>query len=122
MRNKAVLILLGVFFAALSGTAAARDNISFSLSLGVPGYAYAPPAPAYYYPPPHPRVYYAPAATYYAPPATVYYAPPAPVYYAPAPWAAREYRGHRGHHRGWQTHHKLDDEHRGHRGQHRGWD
>lgn len=110
MRNKAVLILLSVFFAALSGTAAARDNVSFSLSLGVPGYAYAPPAPAYYYPPP--RVYYAPpVATYYAP-ATVYYAPPAPAYYAPAPWALRGYggygghHGHRGHHRGLDRHHR----------------
>ena len=65
----------GALLAGLSGVAAARDNVSFSLSLGVPAYApyvappapvyYAPPAPVYYAPPPPPRVYYAPAPVVY---------------------------------------------------------
>jgi len=81
MKNKVAMVLLGVFFAVLSATASARDNVRFSVSIGVPGYVYdAPPA---YYPPPR--------LVYYAPPAPVYYAPPPVVYYAPAPW------GHRGH-------------------------
>ena len=49
------LVIGGALLAGVTGTAAARDNVSFSLSLGVPAYEYAPP------PPP---VYYAPSAYY----------------------------------------------------------
>jgi hypothetical protein len=81
--NWKVCILAGAMLAGLSGTAAARDHVNFSLSFGVPAPVYyAPPAP----------VYYAPEPAYYAPPA-VYYAP-APAYYAPA-WGHRH--GHRHH-------------------------
>jgi hypothetical protein len=61
------LAIGGAMLAGLSGTAAARDHVNFSLSFGVPAYTYAP-APVYYAPP-APVVYYSP--------------PPAPVYYAP---------------------------------------
>ena len=83
--NWKAYLLAGAVLAGVSGTAAARDHVNFSLSFGVPAPVYyAPPAP----------VYYAPAPVYYAPPApVVYYGPPAPayVYYGPR---------HR-HHRHW---------------------
>ena len=90
MKITSTAILLGTLLATLSGAAAARDNVSFSIYVGAP--AYVAPAPVYYYPPPQ--------AVYYAPPA-VYYAPPA-VYYAPRPWPVVRYVGwHNGyrHHR-----------------------
>ena len=62
----------GAVLAGLSGTAAARDHVNFSLSFGVPAYAYAP-APPVYYAPPAPVVYYSPEPVYYAPPARGYY-------------------------------------------------
>jgi hypothetical protein len=74
------LVVAGAVLAGLSGVAAARDNVHFSIAFGVPApvvVAPAPvyaPAPAYYAPPP---TYYPPAPTYY--PQTVYYAPQ-PVY------------------------------------------
>jgi hypothetical protein len=86
------LIVGGVLLAGASAPAMARDNVSFSVSLGVPFYAapaYVAPAPVYYAPPP-PVVYYRPA------PAPVYYAPPAwgvTVYSAPG-WRHHHYRGH----------------------------
>ena len=89
-----------------AGTAQARDNVSFSLGIGVPGVAvgvsnYYPAYQQPYYAP----VYQQPAPVYYAPapvyvrPAPVYYAPP--VYYRPAPryYGPRGY-GHGGHGRG----------------------
>jgi hypothetical protein len=83
MKRTFSLLLAAAGLAALSGSAAARDNVSFSLSIGAPtyGYSYAPP-PAYYSPPP----------VYYTTPAPVYYAPR--PYYAPAPVVV--YRDHRG--------------------------
>ena len=81
----AALALASLGFA---GAAQARDNVTFSVGVGVPGVqvgvtnAY----PVYQQP-----VYVQPAPVYYPPPAPVYYAPrpvyvrPAPVYYAPAP-------------------------------------
>jgi hypothetical protein len=68
------LIIGGALLAGISGTAAARDNVSFSLSFGVPAYTYVEP---------YPSAYYAPSAYYYDPP--VYYAAPPVVYYNPAP-------------------------------------
>jgi hypothetical protein len=91
------LIVGGAVLAGLSGTAAARDHVNFSLSFGVPAYTYAPPAPAYY-------GYAAAAPAYYdyAPPVVYYSPPPARVYYAPA-WG---YRYDHGRHRGWDRHHQ----------------
>ena len=84
MKNKWTVFLAGALLAVLSGTAAARDQVSLSFSFGAPAVAYVAPPPVYYYPPP-----------------VVYYAPP-PVYYAPAPWAIRVDAGH---HWGWNRHH-----------------
>ena len=90
MKNKLTLVLLGACFALLSAGASARDNISFRLSIGTPGYVYDAPPPAYYYPP---------QVVYYAPPPPVYYVPPPRIYYAPV------LRGHRhGHGRGHRHH------------------
>ena len=72
MKNKWTAFLIGTLLATLSGTAAARDHVSSSISVGAPRVAYLAPAPVYYYPPPQ----------------AVYYAPPV-VYYVPAPWAVR---------------------------------
>ena len=73
MKNRLqALILGGALLAGASVPAMARDNVSFSLSFGVPAYTYyAPPPPVYYAPPP-PVVYYRPAPAYYAPPAVVF--------------------------------------------------
>jgi hypothetical protein len=94
MNNKLRIALSAAALAAAalaSGTAAARDNISFSISFGTP---YVP-APAYVY---------APAPVYFHPPPVVYarpvYAPPRVVYYNTPPGHARhwdKHRGHRGH-------------------------
>jgi hypothetical protein len=89
--NWKALILGSALLAGVSGTAAARDNVHFSLSFGAPAYTYiAPPPPVVYYAPP-PVVYYRPA--------------PQPVYYAPPAWGvtiSSGYRGwdgrHHGHH------------------------
>ena len=92
--NWKAVILAGALLAGLSGTAAARDNVSFSIGFGVP-------APVYVAPPP--PVYYAPAPVYYAPPEPYYYAP---AYYAPAPAVVyygagwRHRHGHHGHRHG----------------------
>jgi len=75
---------------AISGTASARDHVSFGLSIGVPAPVYVAP-PAYYAPPP---VVYAQPQAYYAQPQG-YYAPPAPVY--PYPYGYG-YRGREWHH------------------------
>jgi hypothetical protein len=93
--NWKVLIIGGALLAGLSGTAAARDNVSFSLSFGVPAYTYAPPPP----------VYYAPRAYYYAPPPVVYYNP-APVYYSQPAFGFTVRDGHRPGHRQWQGHNR----------------
>lgn len=88
MKNKRTAFLIGTLLATLSGMAAARDHVSFSISVGAPRVAYIAPAPVYYYPP-----------------QAVYYAPPA-VYYIPAPWAVRVDAGqHRSRHN-WHRHHR----------------
>ena len=85
------LLAAGLALAALSGTAAARDNVRFSISIGAPAPIYAP-APAYIYERP---VYYSAPPVIYAPPRVVYYPAPS-YYYAPPP-------GHYGHrHHGWR--------------------
>lgn len=72
------LLAAGLALAALSGTAAARDNVSFSISIGVPVPVHAP-APAYIYE--RPVFYSAPPVVYAPAPRVVYY--PAPSYYGP---------------------------------------
>jgi hypothetical protein len=98
--NWKTVILAGALLAGLSGTAAARDNVSFSIGFGIP-------APVYVAPPPPPPVYYRPAPVYYTPPA--YYAPaPAVVYYEPG-WSYGYAYGHghrHGHHRHHHRHHR----------------
>jgi len=83
--------------AAASIPASARDNVSFSLSIGTPAYAYGPP-PVVYYPAPvyyeRSRVYYAPAPVYYGPPA-VYYSRPGRDYAPRRDWAR--------HHKHWDN-------------------
>jgi hypothetical protein len=74
--NWKAYLLAGAVLAGVSGTAAARDHVNFSLSFGVP-------APVYVAPPPAP-VYYSPEPAYYAP-------PPAPAYYGPAYYSAGFY-------------------------------
>ena len=89
------LIIAGALLAGLTGTAAARDNVSFSLSFGVPAYTYyAPPPPVYYAPP-----------AYYAPPPAVYYNP-APVYYAQPAFGFTVRDGHRHGYRHGHRHHR----------------
>lgn len=74
MNRKLAAFLAGAQIAAMSGAAVARDSVSFSLSIGVPGYAYVAPVPVYY-----------PSAVYYATPTvSFYYVSPA-VHVAPAP-------------------------------------
>ena len=93
MKTNWKVLIAGALLAGLSGTAAARDNVSFSIGFGVPAPVYvAPPPPVYYAP--------APAYTYYAPP-VAYYAPPPPVVYYGAGWGHRYGHGHHrhGHHR-----------------------
>lgn len=103
--SKLAVVGFGVALAASAGVAQARDNVNWSIGIGVPGvvvgasnsyypgYAYRAPAPVYYAPPP---------PVYYAPPRPVYYAPP--VVYSPPPYYGGRYyrdrddrRGHRHH-------------------------
>lgn len=88
MRKRLALMATGAVLAAASGTALARGDVSFGISIGVP----VAPAPVYVAPPP----------VVYAPPPRVYYAP-APVYYAPAYYYQApvvKYKHHR-HHKHW---------------------
>jgi len=84
--------------AAMSGTATARDNVSFSISFGTPAPVYAQ-VHAYSHPQP---VYYAPPRVVYVQPRVVY-AQPHVVYY-PAPQYAAKSRGHGGN-KHWNRHH-----------------
>lgn len=105
--GKLAVVGLGFALAASAGVAQARDNVNWSVGIGVPGVVVGASNgyPAYSY-----GAYSAPAPVYYAPPPPVYYAPPRPVYYAPpvvySPPAAYYYRdrddrrGHRHHRHG----------------------
>lgn len=87
-RTKMLVAALGtaaVGAAALFSTAAsAGSNVSWSVTVGGPGYAVTAGTPYYGAPyRPHYRPYYRPAPVVYRPYYRPYYAPPRPVYYAP---------------------------------------
>ncbi len=71
--SKLAVVGFGVVLAASAGVAQARDNVNWSIGIGVPGVVVG--ASNNYYPN---YGYRAPAPVYYAPPAPVYYAPPPP--------------------------------------------
>jgi hypothetical protein len=73
MRNRLPLLFLGSTLAILSGTAAAHDNVGFSLAIGMPAVTYVQPAPVYFTPPPPRVVYYSPVPVYYGPTARFVY-------------------------------------------------
>jgi hypothetical protein len=105
MRRKvSALLVAATALVALSGTAMARDNVSFSISFGVPGPVYAPatvyeaPAPVYY---PAAPAYYPPGPVYYTPPRVVVVPPPPRVVYVPR-FAQVPGVGHG--HRHWREH------------------
>jgi hypothetical protein len=100
MKNRLqALILGGALLAGASVPAMARDNVSFSLSFGVPAYTYyAPPPPVYYAPPP---------VTYYRPAPAYYYGPPAVVVRSGHGWGHHD-RHHR-HHRHHRQHNRDRD-------------
>ena len=95
MRKRLALIATGAVLAAASGTALARGDVSFGISIGVP----VAPTPVYVAPPPvvyapAPRVYYEPARVYYAP---AYYSAPVVVKYK----HGHGHKRHGHHHRHW---------------------
>ena len=111
--STAVLALVALGFAS---NAQARDNVTFSVGIGVPGVVigatngypvysqpqvvYVQPQPVYVQPRP---IYVQPAPVYYQP-APVYYSPQ-PVYVAPQPiYYGRPHEGKHGHHKkhGWK--------------------
>lgn len=104
-----------------AGAAQARDNVSFSLGIGVPGVqvgvtnaypVYAQPAPVYYQPAP---VYVQPAPVYYQP-RPYFYEQPQVVYVQPGyrnGWYRNHGEGHEGHERregGYREHGRHDDD------------
>ena len=96
MRKRLALIATGAVLAAASGTALARGDVSFGISIGVPvapAPVYVAPPPVVYYPP-APRVYYEPARVYYAP---AYYSAPVVVKYK----HGHGHKRHGHHHRHW---------------------
>jgi hypothetical protein len=113
--SAAVLALAAMGFAS---NAHARDNVTFSVGIGVPGVlvgatnaypVYTQPQPVYVQPRP---VYVQPAPVYY-PPAPVYYSSQ-PVYVAPQPvYYSRAY--------GWREHHGWHHEGGYERGHDRGY-
>lgn len=106
--SKLAVVGFGVALAASAGVAQARDNVNWSIGIGVPGVVVGASNG-------YPSYGYSPAPVYYAPPAPVYYAPPRPVYYAPPVVYSQPpayYYRDRGYYRG-------HDDRRGHRG-HRG--
>lgn len=107
----------GVAMALMLGAtnALARDNVTWSVGIGVPGVVLgASNAGSVYYSPP--PAYYAPAPVYRAPP-PAYYAPPPVVYAPPVIYAPqRPYWG--GRHERWEHRHERR-EHRHDRRDHR---
>lgn len=94
-RSTYIKAAAAVLAVAAVGAAQARDNINWSVGIGVPGVTIGATNGRYYAPPP---VYYSPAPIYYSQPSYVYpssyYVEPAPVYVAPAPiYYSRPYYG-----------------------------
>jgi len=110
MRIHHKLIAGGALLALMSGTALARSDVHFGLSIGVPvAPVYVAPAPAYY---PPPGYYAAPPVGYAAPP-QVYYRAPAPAYYDAAPGYSLYYGpSYRQYHerREWRRDHEREDD------------
>jgi len=94
-----ILAAAGLALATLSGTAMARDNVSFGLSIGAPAPVYVAPAPTYVEP-----AYVAPAPGYYTEPA--YVAPPVVAFNGYV--GPRFYDHRRFEHREWREHHDHD--------------
>ena len=106
--TSAALALIAMGFA---GAAKARDNVSISFGIGVPGVligatnaypVYSQPRPVYVQPRPvyvqRAPVYYQPAPVYYA--ASPVYVAPQPVYYQrPHGWKHGHYKKHKKHDR-----------------------
>ena len=113
--NTLVLGALALAAMSYAGSADARDNVTFSVGIGVPGVVvgasnaypvYSQPRPVYVQPRP---VYVQPAPVYYQS-APVYYAAP-PVYAVPQPvYYGRPYGWNHGHYKRHDRHH---DDHRG---------
>ncbi len=91
-----VAATLAVAAMGFAGAAQARDNVSFSVGIGLPAYpvyqqpVYVQPAPVYYEPAP---VYYRPAPVYYQQ-APVYVAPQQVYYGRPHGWHGRHGGGY----------------------------
>ena len=87
MNKSSIVVVAGAFAGSLlllvSPLASARDNVSWSVNVGVPAVAYSGYAPVYA----PPAVYTRPAPVYVEP-APVYYTAP-PVVYAPQPYYGR---------------------------------
>ena len=81
----AVGTIAGLVLLLSAQAANARDQVSWSVNIGVPAVSYPGYAPVY-----APPVVYARPAPIYVQPAPVYYAPPA-VVYAPQPYYERVY-------------------------------
>ena len=137
--SSAALALVALGFA---NNAQARDNVTFSVGIGVPGVVvgasnaypvYTQPQPVYVQPQPvyvQPRPIYVQPRPVYVQPAPVYYQP-APVYYGhqqvyavPQPmYYGRPHEGKHGHHKkhGWKHQEQYSQGHQGHGYQNQGY-
>lgn len=116
MTGVATALALAVM--GFAGAAQARDNVSFSLGIGVPNVqvgvtnaypVYAQPAPVYYQPAP---VYFQPAPVYYQP-RSYFYEQPQVVYVQPRHrngWYRKHGEGHERRERGGYEHGRHDDD------------
>ena len=98
MTRRLLIFVAGALLAGMAGAAAARDNVSFSISIGTPAYVQVP-SQVYYAPPP--PVYYVPAPVHYSAPVVHIAAPP--MYLAAPRYIERQPRG-----RHWNKHPKRD--------------
>ena len=110
---------LAIAAMGFAGVADARDDVSFSVGIGVPGVSFGATNAYPVYAQPvymEPQPMYVQPRPVYVQPAPIYYRQP-PVYVRPAPvyWGAPQYYGNPGGHYGWHERRDHDDE-RGHRG------